>query len=232
MTSQQPSSASLDPLDVEGWLERRWMGRFVNVLLDNNYTSLTALQSCENPQDVIQLFEKPGHRLKMRLLLEELATQRISPLQSGGGGGGGDDNAAQNRMEEGVLPATADMKEIPPVIDSSSSSEEDGDEDVETDSEDDDDDDDDSLPPPPPPSSRPPLPSGAPPGAPPSAVAAMEQPQTVATNALSTKPKPPPPSGPLPAHLGKTNRITLSEFFIFFTVVVVVAFIIYICVCL
>jgi len=63
-----------DAKDIESWLEQRWMGRFVNTLLEHNYTELPLLKATTNEQraTIIKLFEKPGHRLKMRLLFESL----------------------------------------------------------------------------------------------------------------------------------------------------------------
>lgn len=48
------------------------MGRFCTILLDHDYRDLASIQSEKDKQKIISLFEKPGHRLKIRLLLEEL----------------------------------------------------------------------------------------------------------------------------------------------------------------
>lgn len=59
---------------LKKWLDTKWMGHFTYVFLQNGYTHPDHLLSC-SPSDmrsILNQIEKPGHRLKVRLLIDEL----------------------------------------------------------------------------------------------------------------------------------------------------------------
>jgi len=59
---------------VEAWLESRFMGDATDILLQSGYTDLADVAYCSeaDAQSILRLFKKPGHRLKMRLLIDSL----------------------------------------------------------------------------------------------------------------------------------------------------------------
>jgi len=60
--------------DLSTWLQARQMGRQAAALSDIGYNDLESVKRCSDDEAmrIIDLFAKPGLRLKMRLLLEEV----------------------------------------------------------------------------------------------------------------------------------------------------------------
>lgn len=63
------------PFDsLKEWLKTRWMETYDQVLIQHGYTEISDILEC-SPDDIlsiIKLFKKKGHRLKMRLMIEDL----------------------------------------------------------------------------------------------------------------------------------------------------------------
>lgn len=68
--------------DIEAFLEKRWLKKFYPQLADGGLVELQQLRDASNDQciDWMRLLERPGHRLKFRLLCEELRMKPLFPI--------------------------------------------------------------------------------------------------------------------------------------------------------
>jgi len=71
---------SADSSLITRWLEKRFMGSQTEILLRSAWNDMEKLESASHDKEtcskIIKLFPKSGHRLKMRLLLEELSSPK------------------------------------------------------------------------------------------------------------------------------------------------------------
>jgi hypothetical protein len=85
----------LENQDLAQWLDTRFLGSYATILASNGYTSVLDISSCSEDDlpSIIRLFKKPGHRLKARLLLEDLraAAKGFKPASLGLGASGNPD---------------------------------------------------------------------------------------------------------------------------------------------
>ena len=62
---------------LKRWLDSKWMGHFAYIFLQNGYTEPEDLLTCTKSdiRSLLRQIDKPGHRLKARVLIEEVLDQ-------------------------------------------------------------------------------------------------------------------------------------------------------------